>query len=163
MRAIHLAFPLLVAATLSCASQAAPKPLQPVSNESPEPDNRPSDAYALWARFRDASGMPVGSRVVVAGLPVGEIIDLEIEGRHARVTFKIRGDIEIWSSGVVFKKATSLLGVHYLEIDPGEIQTKASDGTTLDNVLLVDGDQVPRVVETTSADQRLRRLGAGGP
>ena len=122
-----------------------------------------SDNYRLWAKFRDASGMPVGSRVVVAGLPVGEIIDLEIEGRHARVTFKIRGDIEIWSSGVVFKKATSLLGVHYLEIDPGEIQTTASDGTTLDNVLLVAGDQVPRVVGATSADQRLRRLGAGGP
>ena len=122
-----------------------------------------SDNYRLWAKFRDASGMPVGSRVVVAGLPVGEITDLEIEGQHARVTFKIRDDIEVWSSGVVFKKATSLLGDHYLEIDPGEVQTKAADGTTIDNVLLVDGDQVPRVVETTSADQRLRRLGAGGP
>ena len=37
-----------------------------------------------------------------------------------RSTFKIAATIPVWSSAVVIKKATSLLGDNYLEIDPGE-------------------------------------------
>src|SRR6188474_2892672 len=65
--------------------------------------------YTLFAKFRDASGLPTGSKVVVAGLPQGEVTRLEVEGRYARVTFKLRRDIKVWTSGVVIKKATSLL------------------------------------------------------
>lgn len=114
--------------------------------------------YILWARFQDASGMPVGSRVVVAGLPVGEISKLSIDGRYAKVTFRIRDEIKVWSSGVVFKKSTSLLGDYYLEIDPGNEQTTTPDGELESHTLLNDGDQVPRVVESTSPDQLMRRI-----
>ena len=44
--------------------------------------------YTLYAKFRDASGLPKGSKVVVAGLPQGEVTELEVEGRYAKVTFK---------------------------------------------------------------------------
>jgi phospholipid/cholesterol/gamma-HCH transport system substrate-binding protein len=116
------------------------------------------DSYALWAKFRDASGLPVGSKVVVAGLPVGEITSLSIEGRYARVNFRIRGDVKVWSSGVVFKKSTSLLGDYYLEIDPGGEIAVGPGGEQVTAVLLKHGDQVPRVVESTSIDSLLRRI-----
>ena len=116
------------------------------------------DNIKLWAQLRDASGMPVGSRVVVAGLPIGEITSLTIDGRYARVKFKVRGDVPIWSSAVVFKKATSLLGDHYLEIDPGTAETTDPTGTVVKNERLHDGDQIARVVEATSPDQLLRRI-----
>ncbi len=116
------------------------------------------DNIKLWAQLRDASGMPVGSRVVVAGLPVGEITSLAIDGRYARVRFKVRRDVPMWSSAVVFKKATSLLGDHYLEIDPGSPETTDATGALLQNDRLVDGDQIARVVEATSPDQLLRRI-----
>ncbi|MEJ7597799.1 MAG: MlaD family protein [Kofleriaceae bacterium] len=77
-----------------------------------------SDNYTLFAKFRDASGLPTGSKVVIAGLPKGEVTGLEVDGRYAKVTFKIDDEIKVWSSGVVIKKATSLLGDNYLEIDP---------------------------------------------
>ena len=112
----------------------------------------------LWAQLRDASGMPVGSRVVVAGLPVGEITSLTIDGRYARVKFKVRSDVPMWSSAVVFKKATSLLGDHYLEIDPGTAETTDPTGKVVTNSRLHDGDQIERVVEATSPDQLLRRI-----
>ena len=79
-----------------------------------------SDNQVLFAKFRDASGLPVGSKVVIAGLPKGEVTGLEVEGRYAKVTFRLSNDIPVWSSAVVIKKATSLLGENYLEIDPGE-------------------------------------------
>ncbi len=112
----------------------------------------------LWAQLRDASGMPIGSRVVVAGLPVGEITSLTIDGRYARVKFKVRRDVPMWSSAVVFKKATSLLGDNYLEIDPGTPETTDPAGAVVKNDRLVDGDQIVRVVEATSPDQLLRRI-----
>lgn len=118
--------------------------------------SRPSgkNAYPLYAKFRDASGLPVGSQVVIAGLPVGEITDLSIEGRQARIDFNVRGDVQVWSNAVVYKKTTSLLGTFYLEIDPGgEI---AEDGSK--NRLLKPGEQVPMVVEATTVEQLFRRV-----
>ena len=87
------------------------------------------DTQELFAKFRDASGLPKGSKVVVAGLPKGEVIDLTVDGRYARVTFRVSTDIPVWTSAVVFKKATSLLGENYLEIDPGEDKRQGPDGT----------------------------------
>src|SRR6476646_6185366 len=74
----------------------------------------------FFARFRDASGLPKGSKVVVAGLAKGEVYELEVEGRYARITFHLSNDVAVWSSATVIKKATSLLGENYLEVDPGE-------------------------------------------
>ena len=75
---------------------------------------------SLFAKFRDASGLPKGSKVVVAGLPQGR-------GHRARGRGSLReghvqavDDIKVWTSAIVIKKATSLLGENYLEIDPGE-------------------------------------------
>lgn len=117
-----------------------------------------SNNITLWARFRDASGMPVGSKVVVAGLPVGEITSLEIDGRYAKVRFKLRNDVPVWSSAVVFKKAASLLGDHYLEIDPGSPEGSAELGNLGPATRLKSGDQIIKVVEATSPDALLRRI-----
>lgn len=117
-----------------------------------------SDNYSLWAKFRDASGMPVGSHVVIAGLPVGEISKLGIEGRYARVTMRIRDDVKVWSNAVAMKKSASLLGSYYLEIDPGSPTSISATGELFDNELLEDGDQIPVVVEATSPAELMRRI-----
>lgn len=131
------------------------------------------DNYTLFAKFRDASGLPKGSQVVVAGLPKGEVIALEIEGRYARVTFKVDDEITVWTSAVVIKKARSLLGDNYLEIDPGDEIKQAPDGTRQTFTRLgpscatySDEDprksdvcrQVPNVIEATTPDQLLHRM-----
>lgn len=117
-----------------------------------------SSSYQLWAKFRDASGLPVGSKVVIAGLPVGEITRLQIEGRYARVVFRVRDDVAVWSNAVVLKKSTSLLGDHYLEIDPGEGDMRAPVPTPTPPKKLTDEQQVEHVVESTSPDQILRHI-----
>jgi phospholipid/cholesterol/gamma-HCH transport system substrate-binding protein len=117
------------------------------------------NSYWLKARFRDASGLPTGSKVVVAGIPVGEILATQIDGRKAVVRFKVRDDVKIYASAIVYKKATSLLGNYYIEIDPGEpITVGAEDGAQIQHKQLVQGDEVVHVVEATSPDQLLRRI-----
>jgi phospholipid/cholesterol/gamma-HCH transport system substrate-binding protein len=131
------------------------------------------DNYTLFAKFRDASGLPKGSKVVVAGLPKGEVVTLEIEGRYAKVTFKVDNEITVWTSAVIIKKAKSLLGDNYLEIDPGEEVKQAPDGTRQSFTKLgpacptyKDSDrrksdacrQIPNVIEATTPDQLLHRM-----
>lgn len=131
------------------------------------------DTQVLFARFRDASGLPKGSKVVVAGLPQGEVVDLAVDGRYAKVTFKLNTGIAVWTSATVIKKATSLLGENYLEIDPGEEVRQAPDGTQQkftrlgppcsgygsDDKAKDDAcRRVPNVVEATTPDQLLHRI-----
>lgn len=130
------------------------------------------DNYTLFAVFRDASGLPKGSKVVVAGLPVGQVIKLDVDGRYAHVEFRINDEITVYSSAVVIKKATSLLGDNYLEIDPGEPIKQAPDGSKQTftqlgpkcasyNEIGPKGDpcrQIPNVVEATTPDQLIHRI-----
>jgi phospholipid/cholesterol/gamma-HCH transport system substrate-binding protein len=131
-----------------------------------------ADTQTLFAMFRDASGLPKGSKVVVAGLPKGEVTGLEVEGRYAKVTFKLGNDVEVWTSAVVIKKATSLLGENYLEIDPGQPEGQTAEGTKKTFTRLgpacPDYDagppkadacrQVLNVIEATTPDQLLHRI-----
>ena len=116
------------------------------------------DSYRLAALFRDASGLPVGSKVMVAGLPVGEISGLSIDGRYAKITFRVRDVVTVWSNAVVLKKSTSLLGAYYLEIDPGGEEALDAEGKTLTNKQLADGDMIDHVIEATTPDELLRRI-----
>ena len=131
------------------------------------------DNYTLFAKFRDASGLPKGTKVVVAGLPKGEVVGLEIEGRYAKVTFKVDDEIQVWTSAVVVKKARSLLGDNYLEIDPGEEVKQAPDGSRQSFTKLGPGctsykdsdhrksdacRQIANVIEATTPDQLLHRI-----
>lgn len=106
-----------------------------------------SGGYRLWARFRDASGLVDKSRVVIAGLTMGEITDRTLEGRFARVTVRVRKNSEIWSNASIFKKSSSLLGEFYLEIDPGAAESVDDKGRTVKNTLLKEGDEIKIVVE----------------
>jgi phospholipid/cholesterol/gamma-HCH transport system substrate-binding protein len=117
-----------------------------------------SDNYVLWAKFKDASGLPEGSAVVVAGLPIGEISSLSIEGRYARINLRIRDDIKVWENAVVAKKATSLLGNYYLEIDPGGPESLDAAGKRVTHKVLASNEQIKKVVEATSPDQLMRRI-----
>lgn len=131
------------------------------------------DTQELFARFRDASGLPKGSKVVVAGLPKGEVTELTVSGRYAKVTFRVSNDIPVWTNATVIKKATSLLGENYLEIDPGTETAQAADGTartftrigppcadynSKDDVKRDACREIQHVVEATTPDQLLHRI-----
>ena len=114
--------------------------------------------FEVWARLDDAAGLPEGSQVVIAGLPVGQVSNLRIDGRFARVTVRMRDDVVLWDNAVLFKKSSSLLGNFYLEIDPGSSESISALGQATPSKRLVSGSEIVRVVEATSVDMLLRRL-----
>lgn len=141
------------------------------SNLSQNPAGKSTQTF--YALFKDASGLPKKSKVVVAGLPQGEVTELEVNGRYAKVTFRMSRDIKVWSSATVLKKATSLLGENYLEVDPGEEVRRGADGTkdtftplgadckayeSPDKKLQDACRHIDHVVESTTPDQLLHRI-----
>jgi phospholipid/cholesterol/gamma-HCH transport system substrate-binding protein len=121
---------------------------------------RPSGAseFQVFAKFKDASGLPLGSRVLVAGLPVGEVEELAIEGRYARVTVRVRDDVVLYENAIIFKKSSSLLGAFYLEIDPGTAESVNARGERVATQKLKPGEEIKNVVEATSPEQLMRRI-----
>lgn len=132
-----------------------------------------ADTQVLYANFRDASGLPKKSKVVIAGLPQGEVIELDVVGKFAKVTFRLSNAIPVWSNATVLKKATSLLGTNYLEIEPGGELEIGPDGSKTTHTRLgpscPDYDssdltkrdacrKIARVVEATTPDQLMHRI-----
>lgn len=114
--------------------------------------------YQLWAHFKDASGLPEGSRVVIAGLPVGEISKLAIDGRYAKLTMRLREGVLIYDDAVAMKKSSSLLGDYYIEIDPGTPYHVSEAGQQVEHELLGDGAEIEHVVEATTPDELMRNI-----
>lgn len=75
----------------------------------------------LIARFDDVSGLDEQARVLVAGVKVGYVEALELEGGAARVTLRIEEDsLEVPVDSLVALRSRGLLGERVVEIVPGE-------------------------------------------
>ena len=51
------------------------------------------DGYRLYAMFDDAAGLVPRSRVVTAGIAIGEIERIQLENGKARVTIRVQNDV----------------------------------------------------------------------
>lgn len=115
-----------------------------------------NQGYRVWCIFHDATGLVEKSRVQIAGLNIGQIVDRRLEGSFARITIRVKPETQLWSNATVFKKSASLLGEFYLEIDPGTSESPDPlTGKMQKNHLLKDGDQIPNVVEAVSTSDIL--------
>src|SRR5882762_7311474 len=74
--------------------------------------------FRTWALFRDGSRLAIGAPVRIAGVRVGDISGLTIEGVFARIDMKLRDDTDIPIDSWVTKKAESAFGDSYVEIIP---------------------------------------------
>lgn len=114
--------------------------------------------FEVWCLFRDASGLVDKSRVQIAGLSIGEISKRELLGARAKITVKLQKGTVLYGNAVVYKKAASLLGEFYLEIDPGTPQSPDATGKLADNRQLKHGDQILSVVESVTVADVLMQV-----
>lgn len=73
--------------------------------------------YRAYVLFNDVSGLAVRSKVVIAGIPVGQIEHIELAGEKAKVWIKVNHLLR--SDARIAKKQASLLGESYLQLSPG--------------------------------------------
>jgi phospholipid/cholesterol/gamma-HCH transport system substrate-binding protein len=117
----------------------------------------------VWAAFTDARGLFDKTRVLSAGLQVGQIESRSLDPvtHKARVYIRIMPDrIKLYENAVIAKKVESLLGAYYLDVDPGTpLDTRT--GKALRE--LKDGDQVGNVLEPTEMGDIINQVGATLP
>lgn len=110
---------------------------------------RVAEEVEVSARFADVTGLPEGAAVQVAGVPVGRVAALRVDGKKALVTLALREDAALRKDVVARIRARSVLGEKYVELSP-QGETEA---------LLKDGDELAVGVEPVEIDQLVTSMG----
>src|SRR5690554_196605 len=117
-----------------------------------------ADSKRYYAHFDNVTGLAVRSRIQMAGIPVGTIESISLDGSRARVNIVVRGDIPLYegqpnpdgldiNGATLAKKQASLIGDYYLEITPG------TDGRVLEN-----GDRIGNILTDVGPEELFERL-----
>lgn len=108
------------------------------------------DGYRLHAYFQDASGLITKSRVTIAGIGVGRIDEIRLEGARARIEVVIDDEVAIFEDASIRRVSASLLGEYLLSITPGTDTERR----------LVDGDEIATVESTPAMGDIMADVGA---
>jgi phospholipid/cholesterol/gamma-HCH transport system substrate-binding protein len=76
--------------------------------------------YKLTVDFETAAGLEPKANVKMAGVPVGKVEEIRLEGNRARLVLRIDKDIHIPVDSVASIQTQGLLGEKYVEILPGK-------------------------------------------
>jgi phospholipid/cholesterol/gamma-HCH transport system substrate-binding protein len=111
------------------------------------------DSYLVHADFSDATGLTWKSRVQIAGIQVGEVVDITLLGAKARLDIRIKRGIELHTDACLTKTFPSaLLPDALLEVIPG------SEEKPLLSSLPEEERLITCVREATSVQQLLDSL-----
>jgi phospholipid/cholesterol/gamma-HCH transport system substrate-binding protein len=108
------------------------------------------DGYVVYALMTDATGVAKNSQVKVAGIPVGQVESIRLQGNKARVNVRMRPEVPLYDDAAVAKVSSSLLGEYFLAITPG----------TEGKPQLEDGDRIKNVIEAATTDEILKDVSA---
>ncbi len=88
--------------------------------------------YTLNAEFTNVSGLNIMGSVRIAGVEVGDVEDIILDGDKARVVLSIFPDTPVYRDAEVEIKTYGALGDKYIMIYPGTPATgRLSDGDTI--------------------------------
>jgi phospholipid/cholesterol/gamma-HCH transport system substrate-binding protein len=88
--------------------------------------------YRLFASFNNVQELKAGDRVKMAGVEVGRVEKIQLEGTKAKVTLKMKRDAEVKTDSVAAIKFTGLMGQNYVSIEFGsDSAPRATDGAIL--------------------------------
>ncbi len=88
------------------------------------------DSYLLKARFQDVGGLNIGSRVLIAGVPVGTVADISLdpETYAAVVTMRLNRETRLDLDTIASVKSQGLIGDKYLALLPGGSEILLEEG-----------------------------------
>ncbi len=110
-------------------------------------------AYTLNLTVPNADGVWEGTQVRIAGVEVGSIERIELDGNQARLVLQIKETAEVATDSFGELGSSGLLGDRYVRITPGVESSTLPDGGTLPyGEPPGDFDAITRQVETISED-----------
>ena len=106
--------------------------------------------YRINALFRNSGGLQTGSAVRVAGIKVGTVDAIELEGSEARVILKLYAKYPIYRDSAATIKSVGILGDKFVEV----LQGNSMSGT------MQDGDEIELVIPGSDIDSMIDSLGS---
>ncbi|MGV2433459.1 MAG UNVERIFIED_CONTAM: outer membrane lipid asymmetry maintenance protein MlaD [Rickettsiaceae bacterium] len=97
--------------------------------------NTDTEGYEIKARFQNAEGIYTGSDVMVAGIKIGEVVDmiLDRENFYAVMRLQINKGVQLPKDSQASIVSSGFLGSKFVSISPGIEEDDLKDG---DNVSL---------------------------
>ena len=122
-------------------------------------------SFRTYAKFRDGSRLASGSPVVIAGVRVGVITKLTVEGQLARIDMELQDGLGLPADSFATRRADSLFGDSYIEIIPDGGPAGGASGASGSGSLrlLESGEPIIHVVEGGSTDAVLRGIASALP
>ncbi|HEX2965830.1 MAG TPA: MlaD family protein [Syntrophorhabdaceae bacterium] len=107
--------------------------------------------YELSAEIDNANGLDEKSPVHIAGVQVGRVKSIQLDGYKALLKIMIADHIRIPSDSTASVKTQGTLGDKYIEILPGKAQTYLASGDRISNVTVSPGlDDILAQVSTAA-------------
>lgn len=119
--------------------------------------------YDLLVYLDHAGGLDTRSTVQLAGVAIGRVKSVSIEGLKAKVVLRIREDVKIPVDSVLVVKTEGVLGERYIDIIPGKERRFYTPGSSIEQKEMMPSfDEVFRRVEkaATSFEGFLRDIGS---
>jgi phospholipid/cholesterol/gamma-HCH transport system substrate-binding protein len=76
------------------------------------------DGETYSAAFAEAGGLKPGDEVRIAGVKVGKVEEVDLDGDHVQVTFKIKGEPRFGTATGASIRVKTILGAKYLALHP---------------------------------------------
>jgi phospholipid/cholesterol/gamma-HCH transport system substrate-binding protein len=103
------------------------------------------ESYVVHAHFDDVLGLEKKSPVQIAGIDIGAIEAITLDEGRAKLTLRIRKDVQLYEDARLSKVAVSLLGDYKLAVNPG----------TATRPPILDGGWIRDVRSTSDTEQIL--------
>jgi phospholipid/cholesterol/gamma-HCH transport system substrate-binding protein len=94
-------------------------------------------ARSYTVMLEHSAGIRTGEAVQVAGVDVGKVTGIELDGEQVKVGFTVDDDVRLGKETTVEVKVATLLGTHYLMVSPH------GSGDIGDSVIPVSRSRVP--------------------
>lgn len=78
-----------------------------------------SSDYVVHARFSNVSGLKKKAAVTMAGVEIGQVEDIRLEGGEAVVTLRIQKDVKLEEDVIAAIKTMGIIGDKYISITAG--------------------------------------------
>jgi phospholipid/cholesterol/gamma-HCH transport system substrate-binding protein len=75
--------------------------------------------YLVYADFSSASGLTPGSAVEIAGVRVGRVTAIDLDGTRSKVTISLQKEVQLQNDVIASIQTKGLLGERYVLLTPG--------------------------------------------
>lgn len=90
-----------------------------------------SDSYKVTARFTNIAGLKKGASVEIAGVKVGDVENINLDGVRALVGLKIHNGVKLREDDIAQIRTKGIIGDRYVKISPGGAEESLANGSSI--------------------------------